>query len=1416
MKKLLISLLFVGVMAAAAMATIQDSVNPVFSGKYLCAPNQAANQVLVWDTSTSPSTLKTTINLGGSPRGLAVNPKNDKEIFISTTLNGDLRKYNIETGSLVAYNNSTLNLPRQVAVSPDGALAYVVDAGAKRVYIYNAKASGAMSYQSTSIYVGVSNLYGISVSPDNTMLAVTERSLAGRVWVYNINRDAGGNITGYSLKATLSDSNLVYPAYVIFSAESDRLYVRTSQYASTIKNYDLIVFSGATFQTASPLSITNADERDPNNQWGETMAMSSNGQKLYLTHYRTGDQKVHAYNIATVNNDGTTRTNWNYQLGVLDYEMGSGISSKNVLMDGAVAVPNGSRVWFTNSENSTVKVYSKWTGFVDPNTGELVNPIPLAPTIVHPNPATDDMLNFNDPAVWSPNFDPSHPSLPGDVKRYQIDYMNVSSGGWISLDGFTPSTTRELNELLTGIPYLIRVKMNWQQPGQTVQVWGPFAYSQQFKKVAPPVINHIEINKVTTTSGFIFDTLDIYGSGFGMRDLSTQPGDSDEYNITFNYSISSPVGGKPMSYWYRIPMTETIGTTTYNRITIWDTTNGISHIQMQIPRKSKNGQNFWPRSDYKIIVTAHSMISDPLTNFKVGPVITKLDPAKGNNNSTVNVYGYGFNSTQSNSAINFGGVAATVSSWTSEANSDHITCTVPLVSGIVPVNVTVSTIPSNPNYPGTTSPVTFEVTGGAVKPVISKFQVKVSGNYQDTTEAIVYDTIKIVGTGFGADPGVGKYDTAINNVTIAGAGQKIRTGKVYSWKADGIEIGITRKVAGSFLNAGPAAIVVTSPGGSSDPKDLNLKPHIYGIDPQTASPSDSVKLNGTALEGTAKVINFDSTPANYASIVHENGTDPDGEGGNDVVTVAVPAIQPLPKTVQVTAVVNTLASNALPFNAVVAGAPVISSITPNAAPNSNNINGVVILGKNFKTNNPNPLAVTLKRNAETITGVTGSIESGKIVVDLPIKLKTVGKWDVEVKNGDGQTSTAVKGFTILDGNDPNSETSLIIDDFEGVAVPFPVNYNQQGGITLAMTSDKWEGDQAGQVTFTNVGDYRGYFGTLATEQDITNYSTITFMIKADAPSSANDNLKLQVTAKSADGLTIKNFAIPKPYITLNTLTAGYIKKTYQISQFVEVDGSGNEIPGAKLSDYKTRIIGYLVGIGGVDASAAPIKLDFVAAGGYTPPSPSSDVTTTIVRAGDTINDGVKLDWTFADPQKTGPVDIYKRVGTFSTNPPDWGTAAVTGVVGSTYTFTDPDSKVGSGKSVFYKVVKTNTPLTLTADIVGKYDITISQGMNLVSLPLIPTGSTALTAVIGSQLTGSPNGQQDESDEVWKYDPADPSYYKSSWLVKGATDPSLTQYNNKWLKPDGTDSDIAFEAGKGYWIWVKEGHTSFTWVYPKPY
>jgi YVTN family beta-propeller protein len=748
MRKLFGAFFVVLLLASASLAAItypvQSAISPkdMFPGEtgyqgylYILDTMSGSSRLLikkVYSDTTAPSSV-TTISLPGTPFGVAVSPDGEKVYISVSGSTQSIKIYNKDGSvpSLSTFPSSSFRGLRGVAISPDGKRLYVADSIAHAVHIIDT-ATGTLI---TSINVPVaSDVYSVAVSGDNTLLAVTQKTTTGRLYVYRMDYGADGQISGYT--QIYSVTSLRYPNYPVFSPDSKRLYVRVHEISGSY--VDVKIYNAGPNTTdwsllANVTAIAGADTLTINDRGGEALTLSSNGQYMYFSHYNATLNKIQYYRIGNVDSLGNPRTDYSV---IPSSSYGdSMIREIDALTpyDGLTASPDGSRLWATCSEGGAY-FNIRYTGFTTYPGGVLINAIPGAPDIIHPESPPDDLANITGEAVWAAGADDD--DEPG--YRFEVQYRAVDETDWVTLLGFNHFYSTSLTSLARGTWYILRVRMYDDcDPGEEVTDpdggrWSAYAYSQPFRKPKPqidtveldtnwdptPGAETWQVYDQNNNIGYIYETVRINGSGFGAVSNPWYNGDGTSNKIILRSYITGPYGTFPVDS--VIPGYEDKngnGTMDEGEMRIFNWENNL--ISLQIPRKFKDGTYLSP-GYYDLIVRAFGVDSVQYS-FKVGPVITDMQPVTGPVGKRVYIYGAGFDAIKgSDDKIYFyNGREASIYSWTSrEAGSDHLVCWVPSGAETGRMKVTMNNVDSAVNYmgnPHTTynEPVIFTVTPGS-------------------------------------------------------------------------------------------------------------------------------------------------------------------------------------------------------------------------------------------------------------------------------------------------------------------------------------------------------------------------------------------------------------------------------------------------------------------------------------------------------------------------------------------------------------------------------------------------------------------------------------------------------------------------------------------------------------------------------
>jgi len=325
-----------------------------------------------------------------------------------------------------------------------------------------------------------------------------------------------------------------------------------------------------------------------------------------------------------------------------------------------------------------------------------------------------------------------------------------------------------------------------------------------------------------------------------------------------------------------------------------------------------------------VVVTVGGLASNGAAfTVSSAPVISSLSPTAGSIGTMVTITGANFGATQGSSSVKFNGTAATPTSWS--ANS----IAVPVPAGATSGNVvvTVGGLPSN----GTAFTV-------ATTPVIDSLS---------PTSGVTGTLVTISGANFGGKQG---GSTLTFNGTAAIPASWTATSIVALVPA-GATSGNVVVTVGGVVSNGVAFTVATQ-----------ATPAISSLSPTSGTIGTVVTITGSnfgASIGASKVT-FNGTAAAPSSWSANSIAVPVPAGatsGNVVVTV------------------GGVASNGVTFTVVTQTAPVISSLSPNAAPAGTL---VTITGSNFGSSQG-----TSKVTFNGTTATPSSWNAASIVVPVP-------------------------------------------------------------------------------------------------------------------------------------------------------------------------------------------------------------------------------------------------------------------------------------------------------------------------------------------------------------------------------------------------------------------------------------------------
>jgi YVTN family beta-propeller protein len=168
-------LVVVALALASTLARAQTQGAPCKpnTANYPCVyvANEKTNSVSVLNANTNR--VIGTIAVGGSPKGLAVTPDN-KSVYVANSADNSVSVIDTATGTVTTTVTSPLQFvnANQIAITPDGKFAYVVEPGSDGGAVERIDTANSTIVDSVS---GVSFPTAIAFSPDGTRAYVTDK-----------------------------------------------------------------------------------------------------------------------------------------------------------------------------------------------------------------------------------------------------------------------------------------------------------------------------------------------------------------------------------------------------------------------------------------------------------------------------------------------------------------------------------------------------------------------------------------------------------------------------------------------------------------------------------------------------------------------------------------------------------------------------------------------------------------------------------------------------------------------------------------------------------------------------------------------------------------------------------------------------------------------------------------------------------------------------------------------------------------------------------------------------------------------------------------------------------------------------------------------------------------------------------------
>jgi YVTN family beta-propeller protein len=282
--------------------------------------NADSNSVSVIDTSTN--TVVTTVAVGNSPFGVAVNPDGTRA-YVANAFSSDISVIDTSTNTVVA-TVSLENTPYGVAITPDGARAYVTNPVSNSVSVVDTSTNTVVAT------VAVGNIpYGVAITPDGT-----------RVYVTNDQADSVSVIDTATNTVVATVTVGTFPYGVAVTPDGSRAYI-VNEFSS-----DVSVIDTATNTVVATVAVGNAP-------YG--VAITSDGTRAYVANFFDNTVSVISTSTNTV---------------VATVVVGSAPY-------GVAITPDGTRAYVANSLSNDVSVIDTSTNTVVDTVAVENDPRPL-------------------------------------------------------------------------------------------------------------------------------------------------------------------------------------------------------------------------------------------------------------------------------------------------------------------------------------------------------------------------------------------------------------------------------------------------------------------------------------------------------------------------------------------------------------------------------------------------------------------------------------------------------------------------------------------------------------------------------------------------------------------------------------------------------------------------------------------------------------------------------------------------------------------------------------------------------------------------------------------------------------------------------------------------------------------------------
>jgi len=273
------------------------------------------------DVTAPPVALGNSAAAGSAPAALAVSPDGRKFYIIDRVANNIRVVHAATLSDMLPSNPTVLGVPRSVVASPDGSRIYVAAQKFGVLILDAANANGLDTIALNTINDETrDNPQGLAVSPDGTLLLVSEGARGGSVKLYRL-----------SDKQELRSISFIdpfAPLGVAFAPDGTRFYVAVADLTPAAGSLHVYDVQGGLIDSESVGELPTA------------LAVTPDGNLVHVTNKTDGTVSVYDMQTPGVVRTVTVGTN----------PVGIAIS------------PDGSRAYVANSGSANVSVFDTQTG----------------------------------------------------------------------------------------------------------------------------------------------------------------------------------------------------------------------------------------------------------------------------------------------------------------------------------------------------------------------------------------------------------------------------------------------------------------------------------------------------------------------------------------------------------------------------------------------------------------------------------------------------------------------------------------------------------------------------------------------------------------------------------------------------------------------------------------------------------------------------------------------------------------------------------------------------------------------------------------------------------------------------------------------------------------------------------------------